>query len=217
VVSRLTVAQRRAHLISAAVRLAERKGVTGVTTRDVAKQAGVSLGVVHYCFENKDALMAELLRALAGALRDCVESDPRALSSTGTGRAALCAALQSALNLVWLNVEAGRRRQLLGYETLTFALRAAEVPTTDRRDDAVTAIAAEQYALVQVRVGELMEQAAAATAMRWPEPAAPLNRFAVSVLDGVVLRWLADDDSDSARAQLDFAAAALADLAEPLG
>jgi AcrR family transcriptional regulator len=177
--------------------------------------------VVHYCFESKDALMVELLRTLAGALRDCVESDPQALRVAAAGPAGLCTALQRALNLVWLNVEAGRRRQLLGYETLTFALRAADgdSATAEAREsaaaDPVARIAAEQYALVQKQVGELLEQAAAATAMRWPEPTVLLSRFAVSVLDGVVLRWLADDDSASARAQLDFAAAILANLAEP--
>jgi hypothetical protein len=43
---------------------------------------------------------------------------------------------------------------------------------------------------------------------------AQLSRFTLSVIDGLVLRWLVDNDSESVRTQLDLLAAALAGHAE---
>ena len=59
--NRMPVAERREQLIAAARAVASREGIDGTTVRAVAAEAGVSLGVVHYCFEDKD----ELLRAVA--------------------------------------------------------------------------------------------------------------------------------------------------------
>ena len=62
--NRLPVAERREQLIEAALAVASREGIEAATVRAVAAEAGVSLGVVHYCFQDKD----ELLRAMAHAI-----------------------------------------------------------------------------------------------------------------------------------------------------
>ena len=62
--NRLPVAERREQLIEAALAVASRDGIDAATVRAVAAEAGVSLGVVHYCFQDKD----ELLRAMAHAI-----------------------------------------------------------------------------------------------------------------------------------------------------
>ena len=50
---------RQRELIEATLRMVSEVGFDGVTTRNVAREAGASLGSVHYYFSNKD----ELLRA----------------------------------------------------------------------------------------------------------------------------------------------------------
>ncbi|WP_254893716.1 TetR/AcrR family transcriptional regulator, partial [Nocardia donostiensis] len=180
--SRLSVEERRAHLIEAAIGLAEKKGVAGVTTRDVAQAAGVSLGVVHYCFENKDALMTELVKALSMELRDSVDADDTVWQAAGTGREALRELVRSGLELMWLNIEATPERQLLTYETTTYALRAGE------STPAKLAIAREQYTFNDTTVADILDHARDATGSQWTVPVQTLSRFTLNVIDGIVLR-----------------------------
>ncbi|WP_280498525.1 TetR/AcrR family transcriptional regulator [Nocardia cyriacigeorgica] len=195
--SRLSVEERRAHLIEAAIGLAEKKGVAGVTTRDVAQAAGVSLGVVHYCFENKDALMTELVKALSMELRDSVDANETVWQEAGTGKAALQTLVRNGLELMWLNIEATPERQLLTYETTTYALREGE------QTPAKLAIAREQYAFNDSTVADILDHARDATSTQWTVPVQTPSRFTLSVIDGIVLRWLVDNDSESVRTQLD--------------
>ncbi|UGT71600.1 TetR/AcrR family transcriptional regulator [Nocardia gipuzkoensis] len=194
----MSVEERRAHLIEAAIGLAEKKGVAGVTTRDVAQAAGVSLGVVHYCFENKDALMTELVKALAMELRDSVDANETVWQDVGSGKEALQKLIRAGLELMWLNIEATPERQLLTYETTTYALREGE------QTPAKLAIAREQYNFNDSTVADILEHARDATGTNWSVPVQTLSRFTLNVIDGVVLRWLVDNDSESVRGQLDL-------------
>ncbi|MET7767918.1 TetR/AcrR family transcriptional regulator [Nocardia sp. NPDC005366] len=200
----MSVEERRAHLIEAAIGLAEKKGVAGVTTRDVAQAAGVSLGVVHYCFENKDALMTELVKALAMELRDSVDANETVWQDVGTGKEALQRLVRAGLELMWLNIEATPERQLLTYETTTYALREGE------QTPAKIAIAREQYTFNDSTVADILDHARDATATQWSVPVPILSRFTLNVIDGVVLRWLVDNDSEAVREQLDLLSGMLA-------
>ncbi|MFC9892632.1 TetR/AcrR family transcriptional regulator [Nocardia sp. NPDC127579] len=204
----MSVEERRAHLIEAAIGLAEKKGVAGVTTRDVAQAAGVSLGVVHYCFENKDALMTELVKALSMELRDSVDANETVWQDVGSGKEALQKLVRSALELLWLNIEATPERQLLTYETTTYALREGE------QTPAKLAIAREQYAFNDATVADILDHARDATGTRWSVPVGSLSRFVLQVIDGVVLRWLVDNDSEAVRGQLDLLSDMVAGYAE---
>ena len=57
---RMNKEDRRAHLIKAAMIVARREGFAQVTTRAVAQEADISLGVVHYCFQDKEELLYEM-------------------------------------------------------------------------------------------------------------------------------------------------------------
>ncbi len=202
--SRLSVEERRAHLIEAAIGLAEKKGVAGVTTRDVAQAAGVSLGVVHYCFENKDALMTELVKALSIELRDSVDAEESVWEDVGTGKDALQKLVRRALELMWRNIEATPERQLLTYETTTYSLREGEATP------AKIAIARDQYGFNDSTVADVLDHCREATETTWTTPVTELSRFSLAVIDGIVLRWLVDDDSESVQTQLDLLAAMVA-------
>ncbi|WP_239476891.1 TetR/AcrR family transcriptional regulator [Nocardia arizonensis] len=207
----MSVEERRAHLIEAAIGLAEKKGVAGVTTRDVAQAAGVSLGVVHYCFENKDALMTELVKALAMELRDSVDANETVWQAAGTGKEALQKLVRAGLGLMWLNIEATPERQLLTYETTTYALREGE------QTPAKLAIAREQYTFNDSTVADILDHARDATGTQWAVPVQTLSRFTLSVIDGIVLRWLVDNDSDAVREQLDLLSEMLAAHSSAVG
>jgi AcrR family transcriptional regulator len=61
--------ERREQLIAAAARVIARSGYDAATVRDVAREAGVSTGVIAYYFEGKDDLFAHVLRSASRAFR----------------------------------------------------------------------------------------------------------------------------------------------------
>lgn len=56
---------RRAQLIDATIAVLARKGYAALTVADVAKEAGLSAGIVIFHFTSKDELLAAVLHALA--------------------------------------------------------------------------------------------------------------------------------------------------------
>ena len=57
---------RREHLMAAAARVLVRDGSAGMRVRDVAVEAGVSTGIVHYYFGSKDEMLVDALRWAIG-------------------------------------------------------------------------------------------------------------------------------------------------------
>lgn len=55
---------RRNQLTRAAYKVVSRKGYYNFTVRDIAKEAGLSTGLVHYYFKNKDDLLVSVLRVM---------------------------------------------------------------------------------------------------------------------------------------------------------
>ena len=73
-------AVRRQQLIDATMKCIARKGMGSTTLGDVAKQAGLSQGIVNLHFESKENLLKETLASLAGEYR---EKFDRALDAAG--------------------------------------------------------------------------------------------------------------------------------------
>ncbi|NNC78290.1 MAG: TetR family transcriptional regulator [Woeseiaceae bacterium] len=72
--------KRRQQLIDATMKCIGRKGIGGTTLADVAKEAGLSQGIVNLHFQSKDNLLQETLRRLAGEYRSQFE---RTLKQSG--------------------------------------------------------------------------------------------------------------------------------------
>lgn len=205
--NRLPADQRRAQLVESALALAEGGGLGAVTVRAVAEHAGVSLGVVHYCFESKEALVAAmgetLVLQLSQALRTAFTlpqngPDPQ-------GPRGLRQLLYAGINAMWPTIEATADRQLLTYEITTYSLRhrAAGEPLGGN-------IATEQYRIMDVEAQAFLEECAARTGTEWVEPVSTVARLALAMLDGLVLRWMVDRDSDAIVTELDDIAAIVA-------
>jgi TetR/AcrR family transcriptional repressor of bet genes len=62
--------KRRRQLIDATMKCIARKGMGSTTLGDVAKEAGLSQGIVNLHFESKDNLLMETLRTLANEYRE---------------------------------------------------------------------------------------------------------------------------------------------------
>jgi AcrR family transcriptional regulator len=185
--TRLPLLERRSQLVEAALSVAASEGIGAATIRRVAEEAGVALGVVHYCFEDKDelfgALAARIVEDLRGAGAAAVDlDDPPDLTT----------ALRAAISGLWATVEASAGAQLLTYEITTHALRNPDL----------SGVATRQYEASQAAAEALLNLAAEASGAAWTRPVPELAAEALAFMDGVTLRWLVDRDSAAARARL---------------
>ncbi|MEO7018839.1 MAG: helix-turn-helix domain-containing protein, partial [Ktedonobacteraceae bacterium] len=51
------VEDRREQILDAAMRVFTQKGFSRATNRDVAREAGITTGLIYYYFDNKEALL----------------------------------------------------------------------------------------------------------------------------------------------------------------
>ncbi len=66
--------ERREQLIAATMECVEQHGVEGATVSKISKPAGVSTGVVHHYFHNKDDLLEATMRLMLAHLKQGIES-----------------------------------------------------------------------------------------------------------------------------------------------
>lgn len=186
---RMPVADRRTQLVRAALDVASAEGVAATSVRRVAEQAGVALGVVHYCFADKDELFTELA---ARIVADLTTSAAEGLAFEFDEPPSVADALGAALTGLWMTVEQTRGEQLLTYEITTHALR----------QPGLGGVALRQYEVSQAAAESLLALAAEAAGATWTRPVADLAAEALAFVDGVTLRWLVDGDGGAARARL---------------
>lgn len=197
--NRMPVAERREQLVEAALAVASRDGIEAATVRAVAAEAGVSLGVVHYCFQDKD----ELLRAMAHAItaRNAVQG----LDQIPPGLP-VTTVLESAIGALWASISGTRGSQLLSYELTTSSLRHPEL----------NQVAIEQYRGQWTTAQHVLEVVGRAANVRWTVPPEDLARVVVAVVDGYSLAWLVDGNADAALVGLQGFGTYLASLTVPV-
>lgn len=77
---------RRQQLIDSTIAVLARKGYAGLTVADVAKEAGLSAGIVIFHFNSKDELLAAVLGALAAEYRAHWEASMKAAGTKPSDR-----------------------------------------------------------------------------------------------------------------------------------
>ena len=197
--NRLPVAERREQLIEAALAVASRDGIDAATVRAVAAEAGVSLGVVHYCFQDKD----ELLRAMAHAIT--AANLQRSLGELPPEANQLDSVLEGVIDALWSGIRDARGPQLLSYELTTSSLRHSEL----------NQVAIEQYRGQWAAAEQVLDLVERSAHVGWSVPRGTLARTIVAVIDGFSLAWLVDGDSDAARSGLQGFGRYLATIAVP--
>lgn len=88
---------RRSQLTQAAYKVVGEKGYNDFTIRDIAREAGLSTGLVHYYFKNREDLLFELLKEMNANLKDHLN---KALATLEEPRAILLAFCDEAFDLV---------------------------------------------------------------------------------------------------------------------
>ena len=203
---RIPAEQRRRELTAVAHTIMARDGAFGLTTRAVAKEAGVPHGSVHYAFHSKDELIRAVVRddidrstaafrrfaAPERAANDDTDwSEQDAGSGTDSAPAPegiLHAAFASyADNLIGDPWEEAAQQEL--------ALMCA-------RDEQLRVIMQESNASYRELIGSILDYLAAATGKTWAQPADMLAENILGALFGTAQLWLIDRDDDTLYASL---------------
>ncbi|MEX5720307.1 TetR/AcrR family transcriptional regulator [Geodermatophilus maliterrae] len=173
----LPVEQRRAQLVAAAMQVMQREGAWALTTRAVAREAGVPLGAVHYAFGAK----AELVRAVFQADRDRATALlMRAVEAGGTPTEVLT-------------------RALVGYADSVIADPGAEMVLQELtmmggRDDDLRAAARESTEQYRRDALDLLHRVAEVSGGTWAGDVDVLAESVLGLLFGASVNWLCTGD-----------------------
>ncbi len=190
----MSAEERRDLLAEAAIAVMTRDGVARATTRAIAGEAGMPLGVFHYAFHSKTELMSMVIKRIARQSK--VHIDEAVLSSQQDIRLEV---VRAGLFAYFDHVVAHPESHLVTYELTTTALR----------DPDLGGLAKEQYDYYLAENEHLLVAGADALGLEYTVPVSVVSRYAFSIMDGLALNYLARGDEDEARAVVELAAQTL--------
>lgn len=211
---RVPAEQRRRELTAVAHTVMARDGAFGLTTRAVAKEAGVPHGSVHYAFHSKDELIRAVVRddidRSTAAFRRFAAPEantpepPEAEQATGsaaTPKQAASPAEQAVSPEGILHAAfASYADNLIGDPWEEAAQQ--ELALMCARDEQLRVIMQESNASYRELIGSILDYLAAATGKTWAQPADMLAENILGALFGTAQLWLIDRDDDTLYASL---------------
>ncbi|MDK4274073.1 TetR/AcrR family transcriptional regulator [Corynebacterium pseudodiphtheriticum] len=213
---RIPAEQRRRELTAVAHTVMARDGAFGLTTRAVAKEAGVPHGSVHYAFHSKD----ELIRAV---VRDDIDRSTAAFRrfaapEANTSEHAGSPAEQATGSAATPDHAASPAEQAVSPEGILHAAFASyadnligdpweeaaqqELALMCARDEQLRVIMQESNASYRELIGSILDYLAAATGKTWAQPADMLAENILGALFGTAQLWLIDRDDATLYASL---------------
>lgn len=185
---RISAAQRRSDFIKAAVEVIATYGIEGATTRRIAEQAQANLAMLHYCYDSKEDLFADVYEFVAGRYRDALEGNDSPGDVRETARRLLRGVMECYL------------------DSASFTAATVELISWARRQHGDRGIAVYDKALETVRA-----------ALRDAEPDHPIEpevideiAFVLATLaDGFAANWLTYGDRTAALGQIELAMSVL--------
>jgi AcrR family transcriptional regulator len=203
--------ERRTALVHAAIAVMKRRGVANTSTRDIVAEAGMQIGVFHYCFESKEELIREVMRTINERTNTAVGDG---LAGVEPGPAFMHAAVQA----YWHHIQSDPNEHLLTYELTTHALRnlrgeqaqASVVGPVQGAQGEVTDAAVSQYRHYLFTTEALLMLLADVCQTQWTTPVPRLARVCLAAIEGITLQWLVDGEDDCATESLGLLADVLA-------
>lgn len=173
-------ADTREVLLRAAVRVVERDGLGGVTTRKVAQEADLPLGAVHYWFTDKSELVAGVVALFRSELRANVAPvDGETLGARIT------------------RVHDSFQQISSGLQTALYEVIVASVREPQHREGV-----ARRYRDTAATSALFLDQWSASMDARLPGGRGAVTQLCIAVLDGLILGELVDPGNVERRAAL---------------
>jgi AcrR family transcriptional regulator len=189
--------ERRTEIIEAAIRVLSREGITETTTRKIAAEANVNQATLRYYFGSKDDLLFAVLQEMMRRTREIVHAG----TPIGGG---LHEAISESLKAYWAYVEAFPELEVMQYELTLYALRHSNSAW----------LAQQQYDGYATVVTTMLQHGFEAAGKVCAVPLAELARFIIGGLDGLLLQFISDRDTNRARRHLDHLIKAVIILAD---
>lgn len=168
-----------AQIVQAAIRVLARQGYARTSLMDIAKEAGMSKGAVHYHFPTKDTLIQVVLETACDAVAQ------RTLDAWAGGGDDPLAALRSSLDELW-RVRAEKTDE---------ALVVADLLAQSQYDEVLQPKLAAYYRYAAAQVHEHLMQHLVAVGMKPRVPPEVLPRILLGLLDGLVMQVFVDADA----------------------
>ncbi len=176
--SRVPAEQRREQLIEATIELAIREGLAAASVRRIADEANVSLGVVHYCFSSKEALLdavaESFIKPMIGAVMEVLDGHGGSMEDK----------VYDGFNAFWEHTQTQPGRQLLSYELAAWSIRG---------DGEAARLLYKTYLDA---IERMITESMGIRGSEWL-PTRTLARMVLAVTDGVMLAWLVDQDGEA--------------------
>ena len=204
---RISVVDRRAELIRAALRVVAAEGVAAATTRAIVAEARMSLASFHYAFTSRDELLAELVAHVVEHERVVLDVG-ELLTDTEAGQKhppTLEAVVRAGLERYVDLLRADPAREAAMQELSAYAMR---TPGLEH-------LALEQYRRYEELACEALALAATVSGSTWTQPVDEIARTVIAFTDGLTLGWLVRRDDAEARRLVGTVAHLVATLAEP--
>ena len=189
---------RRSAILEAAVRVLARDGLAQASTRKLAAEAGINQATLLYHVGSKDELLLAVLREMMRQTREI------AVAAAIEHEAPLREAIANSLRAFWSHVETTPELQVMQYELTLYALRNPEAAW----------LAREQYNGYCAVVEGVLRAAGERQGTPCAVPYDALARFIVGGLDGLILQFVSDQNTERARYDLELLIAAVVALAE---
>lgn len=189
--------QRRRQLAETAVAVIARDGAWALTTRAVAKEAGVPHGTVHYAFSSKNELLHAVMRLDLSHLTELTASQrDREIADREDVRAAIAEVFGDYADSVIADPDT---------ETAYF-----ELSLMAARDAELRELSGQSQGEYRAVVVELLTDMAERTGLTWDADVVVVAEQALSGLFGAAVGWLEHRDDALFRGVLDDAAGMLA-------
>ncbi len=189
---------RKTEILEAAIRLLARDGIAQASTRRLAAEVGINQATLLYHIGSKDELLLAVLREMMRQTREI------AVVAAIESPAPLRKAITNSLRAFWSHVETTPELQVMQYELTLYALR---------NPDAAW-LAREQYSGYCAVVEGILRTACESQGTACAIPYDALARFIVGGLDGLILQFVSDRNTERARYDLELLIAAVIALAE---
>jgi AcrR family transcriptional regulator len=179
--ARMSAAERRDKLIDAGIAVMSREGVANTTTRAIVAEAGMQIGVFHYCFRSKDELIGEVARTIS----------ERSIAAVGEVLARTddpAELIEGCVEAYWRRIQRDPREYQLIFELTHFALRQEgwDLPTREKREQNIEAVAA------------LLAVIAEKGSITWRSPIDLVAQYVLATLEGITFQWVIHRDAECA-------------------
>ncbi len=166
-------------ILRAAMRVLSRQGYARSSLMDIAREAGMSKGALHYHFPTKDALIGAVLARACDAVRR------RTVEAWERGAGDPLQALRASLRELW------EARAHMSDEGRVVA----DLLAQSLHDEKLRPKLADYYRLAARQVEEHLEQQAAAHGLAPRIPADVIARILIGLLDGLAMQRIVDEEA----------------------